>query len=93
MLHDGLFDWTRIDWMPEALRILREELPNIDVMISSQYSRCFADGLSKGKSMRRFFGGKEVCRVAYRVLVKEPLRWFCPVTTVSLRSNPSARKI
>src|SRR6202163_950106 len=27
-----------LTWMPEALRILRDELPNIDVMISSQYS-------------------------------------------------------
>src|SRR5207302_8803627 len=27
-----------LTWMPEALQILRDELPNIDVMISSQYS-------------------------------------------------------
>src|ERR1700684_4110845 len=38
-----------LTWMPEALRILRNELPNIDVMISSQYSPLLADDLSKGK--------------------------------------------
>src|SRR5580693_4815656 len=38
-------EWT---WMPEALRILRDELPNIDVMISSQYSPRLAKALVKG---------------------------------------------
>src|SRR6201984_2352458 len=33
----------------EPMRILRDELPNIDVMISSQYSPLLADGLSKGQ--------------------------------------------
>ena len=35
--------------MPEALQILRDELPDIDVMISSQYSPLLANALSKGK--------------------------------------------
>src|ERR1700677_2295596 len=37
-----------LTWMPEALRILRDELPNIDVMISSQYSPQLADAIVKG---------------------------------------------
>jgi len=45
--------------MPEALRILRDELPNIDVMISSQYSPLLADGLSKGKIGAAFFDGNK----------------------------------
>ena len=45
----GFLTGHELTWMPEALRILREELPNIDVMISSQYSPLLADGLSKGK--------------------------------------------
>jgi LysR family hca operon transcriptional activator len=69
-------EWT---WMPEALRILRDELPNIDVMISSQYSPLLADGLSKGKIdaaiLRR---EKGVPELAYRVLVKEPLVVILP---------------
>jgi LysR family hca operon transcriptional activator len=32
--------------MPEALQILRDELPNIDVMISSQYSPQLADAFN-----------------------------------------------
>jgi LysR family hca operon transcriptional activator len=65
--------------MPEALRILRDELPNIDVMISSQYSPLLADGISKGKIdaavLRRERG---VPALAYRVLVKEPLMVILP---------------
>ena len=34
----GFLTGHELKWMPEALRILRDELPNIDVMISSQYS-------------------------------------------------------
>src|ERR1700738_2172557 len=33
----GFLTGHELTWMPEALRILRDELPNIDVMISSQY--------------------------------------------------------
>src|SRR6202451_4242043 len=69
-------EWT---WMPEALRILRDELPYIDVMISSQYSPLLADGLSKGKIdaafLRREQGASDL---AFRVLVKEPLMVILP---------------
>jgi LysR family hca operon transcriptional activator len=58
---------------------LRNELPNVDVMISSQYSPLLADGLSKGKIdaafLRREKGAPEL---AYRVLVKEPLMVVLP---------------
>jgi LysR family transcriptional regulator, hca operon transcriptional activator len=69
-------EWT---WMPEALRTLRDELPNIDVMISSQYSPLLADGLSKGKIDAAFLRReKGVPELAYRVLVKEPLVVILP---------------
>src|SRR5712664_2268096 len=64
-------EWT---WMPEALRILRDELPNIDVMISSQYSPRLANALLKGNVDAAFLRReKGVPELAYRVLVKEPL--------------------
>jgi LysR family transcriptional regulator, hca operon transcriptional activator len=75
----GFLTGHELKWMPEALRILRHELPNIDVMISSQYSPLLADGLSKGKIdvafLRRERGMPEL---AYRVLVKEPLMVVLP---------------
>jgi LysR family hca operon transcriptional activator len=70
----GFLTGHELRWMPEALRILRDELPNIDVMISSQYSPLLADGLSKGKIdaafLRRERGAPDL---AFRLLVKEPL--------------------
>src|SRR5246127_3045718 len=44
----GFLTGHELTWMPEALRILRNELPNIDVMISSQYSPQLADAIMKG---------------------------------------------
>jgi len=75
----GFLTGHELTWMPEALQILRHELPNIDVMISSQYSPLLADGLAKGKIdaafLRREKGAPEL---AYRVLVKEPLAVVLP---------------
>src|SRR6266849_6115041 len=45
----GFLTGHELRWMPEALRILRDELPNIDVMISSRYSPLLANALSHGK--------------------------------------------
>src|SRR5579864_2363206 len=44
----GFLTGHELRWMPEALRILRDELPNINVMISSQYSPPLADAISNG---------------------------------------------
>ena len=75
----GFLTGHELTWMPEALRILREELPNIDVMISSQYSPLLADGLSKGRIDAAFLRReKGVPGLAYRVLVKEPLVVILP---------------
>jgi LysR family hca operon transcriptional activator len=75
----GFLTGHELTWMPEALRILREELPNIDVMISSQYSPLLADGLSKGKIDAAFLRRERgVSGLAYRVLVKEPLMVILP---------------
>jgi len=61
-------------WMPEALRILRDELPNIDVMISSQYSPALANALLKGTVDAAFLRREHgVPELAFRLLVKEPL--------------------
>jgi LysR family transcriptional regulator, hca operon transcriptional activator len=75
----GFLTGHELIWMPDALRILHEELPNVDVMISSQYSPLLADALSKGKIdaaiLRR---EKGVPGLAFRLLVKEPLSVVLP---------------
>jgi LysR family transcriptional regulator, hca operon transcriptional activator len=75
----GFLTGHELTWMPEAIKILRDELPNIDVMISSQYSPRLADGLSKGRIDAAFLRReKGAPGLAYRVLVKEPLVVILP---------------
>jgi LysR family hca operon transcriptional activator len=75
----GFLTGHELTWMPEALRILRGELPNIDVMISSQYSPRLANDLSKGKIDAAFLRReKGVPELAFRLLVKEPLVVILP---------------
>jgi LysR family hca operon transcriptional activator len=75
----GFLTGHELKWMPEALRILRDDLPNIDVMISSQYSPLLADGLAKGKIDAAFLRRERgVSELAFRLLVKEPLVVILP---------------
>jgi LysR family transcriptional regulator, hca operon transcriptional activator len=75
----GFLTGHELTWMPEALRILRDELPSIDVMISSQSSPLLAEGLSKGKIDTAFLRReKGVPGLAFRLLVKEPLMVILP---------------
>src|SRR5712671_3420050 len=70
----GFLTGHELTWMPEALRILHDELPNIDVMISSQYSPQLADAILKGNVDAAFLRReKGVPELAFRPLVKEPL--------------------
>jgi LysR family hca operon transcriptional activator len=75
----GFLTGHELTWMPEALRILRDELPNIDVMISSQYSPLLAEGLSKRKIDAAFLRREQgTPDLAFRLLVKEPLVVILP---------------
>src|SRR5580704_8284548 len=75
----GFLTGHELTWMPEALRILRDELPNIDVMISSQYSPLLADALSQGKIDAAFLRRERGARdLAFRLLIKEHLTVILP---------------
>jgi LysR family hca operon transcriptional activator len=75
----GFLTGHELTWMPETLRILRDELASVDVTISSQYSPLLADGLSKGKIDVAFLRRERgVPDVAFRILVKEPLMVILP---------------
>src|SRR6202045_2993136 len=75
----GFLIGHELPWMPEALQILRDELPNIDVMISSQLSPQLADALSKGTVDAAFLRRERgVPELAFRALVKEPLVAILP---------------
>ena len=75
----GFLTGQEMDWMSAALAVLRDELPNIDVTVSSQYSPDLADALRRGTLdlafMRREADGGDL---AYRLLISEPLLAFMP---------------
>src|ERR1700686_3230468 len=70
----GFLTGHELRWMPEALQILHDALPNVDVMITSQYSPLLANALVKGKLdaalLRREHAMPDL---AFRLLAKEPL--------------------
>jgi LysR family hca operon transcriptional activator len=70
----GFLTGQEMDWLPEAMRILRDELPNIEVTVSSQYSPDLAQALLRGKLDLAFMRPEAQMPVLdYKVIVKEPL--------------------
>lgn len=70
----GFLTGQEMDWLPQAMRILHDELPNIEVSVSSQYSPDLALGLLRGKLDLAFMRQEaHMPDLAYRVIAKEPL--------------------
>jgi LysR family transcriptional regulator, hca operon transcriptional activator len=83
----GFLTGQEMDWLPEVMRTLRDELPTLDVTVSSHYSPDLADGLMRGKLdlafMRREAG---VADLEYRLVAREPILAVMP------SDHPLARK-
>ena len=75
----GFLTGHEVTWAAEALAVLRDELPDADVMVSSQTSPQLAVALRQGRVdaavMRREEG---VAELAFTPLIKEPLMVFLP---------------
>jgi LysR family hca operon transcriptional activator len=69
----GFVTGTEIDWLPETIRILREERPDIEFTVSGQYSPDLADGLMKGRLDVAFLRPEEQSGdLVYRRVATEP---------------------
>src|SRR5437899_7545719 len=63
-----------IDWLPEALRLLRDELPSVEITISSQYSPDLAGALVRGKLDVAFLRPEtQTTNLVFKLVTKEPL--------------------
>lgn len=61
-------------WLPKAMRVMRDVLPEIEVTVSSQYGHLLADALSKGKLDLAFMRAEpDVSDLTYRLIAKESL--------------------
>src|ERR1700687_3954513 len=70
----GFLTGQEMDWLPEAMRILRDELPSIEVSVSSQYSPDLAQALLRGKLVLGFMRPEaQMPDLDSTVIVKEPL--------------------
>ena len=70
----GFLTGCEPEWLPAVTHVLRNELPNIEITISSQHSPQLADGLATGKLDAAFMRSEQrYPDLIYRVLVREPL--------------------
>jgi LysR family transcriptional regulator, hca operon transcriptional activator len=70
----GFLTGQEMVWLPEAMRVLHDQLPAIEVTVSSQYSPDLADALLRGKLDVAFLRReKEPGDLAYALVTKEPL--------------------
>jgi LysR family hca operon transcriptional activator len=70
----GFLTGHEVDWLPQALRVLREEAPGKEIMLSSQSSPELAGALMRGKVDVAFLRREDPAPgLAFRLLIKEPL--------------------
>jgi LysR family hca operon transcriptional activator len=69
----GFLTGQEMNWLPEAMGMLRNDLPGIDVTVSSDYSPVLADALMRGKLDLAFMRREEGAELEYRQITREPL--------------------
>jgi LysR family hca operon transcriptional activator len=75
----GFLTGQEMDWLPPAMRILRDELPNIEVTVSSQYSPALAQALVRGSLDLAFLRAEaQMPELRYRTVTTEPLVVILP---------------
>jgi len=70
----GFLTFQEMDWLPKAMNALRDELPNIDVTISSDHSPNLANALARGKLDLAFMRREpQMSDLEYKVVATQPL--------------------
>jgi LysR family transcriptional regulator, hca operon transcriptional activator len=67
-----------MNWLPRAMHVLRDELQNIDVKISSDYSPDLAEALVRGRLDLAFLRVEPGYDLGYHVVDREPLIVLMP---------------
>src|ERR1700678_3515480 len=62
-----------MNWLPRAMHVLRDELQNVDVTVSSDYSPDLAEALVRGQLDLAFLRVEPGYNLAYHVVDQEPL--------------------
>jgi LysR family hca operon transcriptional activator len=79
MLALGFLTGQEMDWLPEAMRLLQGELPDIEVTVASQYSPDLADALLRGRLDIAFMRPEAVSSdLVFKRVTREPLVAILP---------------
>jgi LysR family hca operon transcriptional activator len=74
----GFLTGQEVDWLPHATSILRDELLNIEIRVSSDHSASLADELQRGKLDIAFLRREQKADLEYKLVAKEPLVVILP---------------
>jgi LysR family hca operon transcriptional activator len=74
----GFTTGQEVEWLPRITSLLRDELPNIEIRVSSDHSAVLAQELSRGKLDVAVLRGEALPEVEFRVVAQEPLVAILP---------------
>ncbi len=74
----GFLTGQEVEWLPYATSLLRDELLNIEIRVSSDHSTMLADELQRGKLDVAFMRREQKPDLEYKLIVKEPLVAILP---------------
>src|ERR1700745_3852959 len=74
----GFQTGQEVDWLAWATSVLRDELLNIEIRVSSDHSTTLADDLQRGKLDVAFLRREQKPDLEYKVVAKEPLVVILP---------------
>jgi LysR family hca operon transcriptional activator len=74
----GFQTGQEVDWLPRATAILRDELLNIEIKVSSDHSTILADDLQRGKLDIAFLRREQKPDLEYKLVAKEPIVVILP---------------
>jgi LysR family hca operon transcriptional activator len=69
----GFLTGQEVDWLPHATNVLRDELLNIEIKVSSDHSLTLADDLQRGKLDIAFMRPEPKPDLEFKLVAKEPL--------------------
>ena len=74
----GFQTGQEVDWLPRATAILRDELLNIEIRVSSDHSTMLADDLQRGKLDIAFLRREQKPDLEYKLVAKEQIVVILP---------------
>ncbi|MFM0158574.1 MULTISPECIES: LysR family transcriptional regulator [Paraburkholderia] len=86
----GFLTGQEMSWLPKAMHLLRDQLPNIDVTVSSDYSPDLADALARGRLDLAFLRAEPGFDLDYTTVAQEPFVVLMP-SDHALASHESIR--